>query len=203
VSAAGEPAARARRLIGDVQTFGLVSAAAVAERYVETVDRYLSRHQESADGPAQTGEDPLARAAEQMAQAWLRSVDLLSSALDHRLAGGTSSYPDPLVLPPARPGTTSSASLWVHNPTGVAAQVVVRLGTLTAVDGTSWSPDAVVVEPSGGVGVEAGGSAEVRVVVRVPQDATSGHVHGVALCADAPERPLPVRLEVLPVERSG
>ena len=69
--------AGARDLVGEVQRFGLFSAAAVVDRYAALVDRAIAR-----DGWAPAGSDggsgrPVDTAV-QLAEAWLRLLDTTS-----------------------------------------------------------------------------------------------------------------------------
>ena len=115
--------AGARDLVGEVRRFGLYSAATVVDRYVEIVDRAISR-----DGlaPAPAGEDTRAGwpadPAVQVASAWLRVLDATSALLRSeapREPAATTLVPGRLDLLPA--GTSREIRLRVVVPPGLPA----------------------------------------------------------------------------------
>jgi hypothetical protein len=196
----GDAGLQALRLIEDVQTLGLSCAAAVADRYVGLVDRYLGQRAGSPGGRADAaGEAALVEVAERMAQVWSRSADVLATALSQAAASPDASpQGEVLHLPPARAGTSSTRSLWVHNPTPEPVSVTIRVSALVSADGRSLPPGSVVLEPAGDVPVRAGGAAEVRVRALVPPSTPPGHVHGLLTSTAAPSQALALHLEVLP-----
>jgi hypothetical protein len=226
-TAGREAAARVLDVVGQVQAFGLASAAAVAERYVQTVDRYLAERDTPPGDGADRGEAAggAAQALAGMERALLRSVELVATGLDgqwpglewpgldgRRPATGAGPHPDILELPPVRAGECAQASLWVHNRTSAAVPVTLRAGLLASSEGNVVAADVEVVEAlanprSGTVAaaeVPPGGSAEVRVRVRVPAGTAPGHFHGLVTSTATPRQALPLLLEVLPAgERAG
>lgn len=188
----GEGVGRVVDVVGQVQALGLASAAAVAERCVGTVDRYL------AERAAPTGRGE-----------WLGG------------RAPTDPGQEVLLIPGATPGSLSHASLWVHSTTSAPAVVTVRAGPLTSPDGQVLIPAAEVLDASGrrepagnaGAGSTLGPAcevevardrpAEVRLLVPVPPGTAPGHFHGVVTCTGAPRRALPVVLEVLRSREAG
>lgn len=191
-SGLGEEVARVVDVVGQVQALGLASAAAVAERYVGTVDRYL------AGRAAPTGH-------------WDRWGERTPPHPDEEV----------LVIPGTTPGSPGHASLWVHSTTPAPVVVTVRAGPLTSPDGQVLVPAVEVLDASGrreppgtaGVGSTPGAAcrveaardrpAEVRLLVPVPLGTGPGHFHGVVTCTGAPRRALPVTLEVLRTREAG
>lgn len=112
------PAARALRLAGQVQVLGLASAAAVAERYVGTVDRYLAQR------PPGPSADPADRATDVGRRA------------------------ETLELPAVPAGACSAVALWVHNPTAATVTTAVRPGRLVSADGHELPAGTVLVPPA-------------------------------------------------------
>jgi hypothetical protein len=160
--------ARVAELTGRVQLLGMASAAAVAERYVAVVERFLARRP---------------------------SEGVLGDALG--LQPGAVPGPETLELPAAHPGTRSTASLWLHNPTAAPVSAVVQVGRLTSADGLVLPAGAVVSASAPTDRVAPGASAEVRLLVNVPQDTPAGHFHAVVTSAATPRQALLLHLEVL------
>lgn len=187
----GGGVARMVDVVGQVQALGLASAAAVAERYVGTVDRYL------AERAATTGR-------------WEGWGQRTPADPDQEV----------LVIPGVTAGTLSQASLWVHS-SSAPAVVAVRAGPLTSPDGQVLTPAVEAADAWGrpnragttGPGSTAGAAcevdvapdrpAEVRLLVAVPPGTAPGHFHGVVTCTGAPHRALPVSLEVLGSREAG
>lgn len=187
---------RARDIVGRVQVLGLASAAAVAERYIETVDRYLAGREDSADGRAEQADGAGALALLRLEEATLRTLDLLTGGT--AAPDGSSGPPaqDTLVLPPVPAGGCTDAALWVHNPSAAPVVASLRMTSLVSADGHELPPATVVVPSGGGVEVDAGGSLEVRVRLLVPPGTPPGHFHGVVTSTAAPRQCLPVLLQV-------
>ncbi|MFK5647822.1 hypothetical protein ACI3ET_15040 [Ornithinimicrobium sp. LYQ121] len=202
MSVGSEAAARALHLISEVQAFGLASAAAVAERYIQTVDGYLGQRPRpgtdaSDDDPAGS---PLSRNAERMVRAGSASFDLLGALLVTGEAPPATGG-EALDLPPTSPGGRSQASAWVHNPTTVPVWATVRVSSLGSSGGYLLPPGAVEVEPAGAAYVDAGGSAEITVRILVPQGTPPEHFHALVTSTSTPRQALPLHLEVLAGER--
>lgn len=198
MSAGKEAASRALHLMADVQAFGLLSAASVADRYRETVDRYLAQDPLTAPTQAGTSGDPsLADVAGRMAEACARSLDLMSTVLNRGEEPGHGiPRVEAVVLPPARAGSTAEASVWVHNPTAAPVAVELRVSGLVSAGGRSLPDDAVVLEPERMQHVDAGGSSEVRIRVHVPPETETGHFHGLIMSPLTPAEAILLRLEV-------
>lgn len=202
MTAGKEAAARALHLMADVQAFGLVSAASVADRYRETVDRYLAQDPLTVPpGTATAGDPSLADVADRMAQACVRSLDLMSTVLSRgeEPSHGIAKV-EVVVVPAVRAGSAAEGSVWVHNPTPTPVAVQLRVTGLVSAGGGCLPEDAVLLEPERLPRVEAGGSSEVRIRVRVPPGTEAGHFHGLVLSALTPTEAIPIRLEVLPAD---
>jgi len=199
-----EAAARALDIVGQVQVFGLASAAAVAERYIGTVDRYLAEH----DAPVGTSEDDRGRGSPDlmwaacMEQALMQSLDRVGAWQDDVRLKSRTPRQEILRLPPVPAGSDSRAAVWVHNPTTAPVVLTVRMSSLTSADGAVLPADEVVVETGGSVEVDAGGSAQVMLHVQVPSGTRPGHFHAVLTSTATPRQALPVLLEVLTAEVS-
>ena len=170
-----------RDLVGAVQSFGLFSAAAVVDRYVEIVDRSLTRGIPASvrDGSAQ------------VAEAWLRLLDTTSAVL-----GSGVPREESLVLAPTRAGSSSEASLWVHNTTSSPAPAVdLHVTDLLSPNGHRIPADAVSLLPARVELLAAETSREVRLQVLVPAGQAAARYHGLVVTSAAPE-PLALRLEV-------
>jgi hypothetical protein len=202
MSAGRGAATRALHLMADVQAFGLVSAASVADRYRETVDRYLAQDPVTARAPTGPSGDPsLADVAGRMAEACTRSLDLVSTVLSRgeEPADGIPRV-EVVVVPAVRAGSTAVGSVWVHNPTATPVAVQLHVTALVSACGGSLPEGAVVREPEELPPVEAGGSSEVRIRVSVPPRTEAGHFHGLVLSPLTPAVAIPIHLEVLPAD---
>jgi hypothetical protein len=188
---AGPRAAGARDLVGEVQRFGLFSAAAVVDRYVALVDRAIAH-----DGlaPARSGSGRPVDTAGQMAEAWLRLLGTTSALLRREVPREPAAAT--LVLPTAGPGQLAEASFWLHNTTSSPAPgVVLQVTGLVSSGGHAIAADAVELSPAR-VDLPAGTSHEVRLRVRVPVGQPAGCYLGMVLTPAAPSEPMVVRLEV-------
>ena len=144
MTAGPEAAAGARDLVGDVQRFGLFSAATVVDRYVALVDRAITR--DPVAPPPADGRRPRRRRR----PGWRRPGSGCSTPPRHWLGDGAPRDPatGTLVLPPARPGQRSEASLWVHNTTSSPAPAVELHATASCPPtGRSIPADAVSLVP--------------------------------------------------------
>jgi hypothetical protein len=202
VTSGREAAARARHLVGDVQVFGLFSAAAVVDRYIAVVNRAI------AGDPLETPRMPrpspegvagssLIDSAARMAEACARSFDAVAAmVLKTPVAEGGSPAMEAVVLPAARPGSSSQVSLWLHNGTASPALADLHVSSLVSSTGLTIPGEAVSlspqrVEPLGPLARE-----EVRLRVDVPSTQGSGVYHGLVVVSTAPAEAVVVRLEV-------
>jgi hypothetical protein len=190
--------AGARDLVGEVQRFGLFSAAAVVDRYAEIVDRAISRE---GPAPAPPGDDGrsgrLVDTAAEVTGAWVRLVDATSSLL--RSDAAHVDAPPTLDLPGAAPGHDVAASFWIHNTTPSGAPAIdLQMSGLTASSGHRIPADALSLVPARVDLLAAGTSQEVRLAVAVPAAQPAGCYLGLVVTSAAPSDPLVVRLEVGP-----
>ena len=188
--------AGARDLVGEVRRFGLYSAATVVDRYVEIVDRAISR-----DGlaPAPAGEDAgagwPADPAAQVASAWLRVLDATSALLRTEAPRETATAT--LVLPAVGPGQASEVSFWIHNTTSSPApDVALHVTPLMSSNGRALAAESVSLVPQRLGLLAAGTSQEVRLRVLLPAGQPPACYLGMVLTSAAPSEPMVVRLEV-------
>jgi len=188
--------AGARDLVGEVRRFGLYSAATVVDRYVEIVDRAISR-----DGlaPPPAREDAGAAwpadSAVQVATAWLRVLDATSALL--RSEAPREPAATTLVLPAGVPGRVSEVSFWIHNTTSSPApDVVLHATALMSSTGDAVPARAVTLVPGRLDLLPAGTSREIRLRVLVPPGQPAACYLGMLLTSAAPAEPMVVRLEV-------
>jgi hypothetical protein len=193
---AGEDAALGgRHLVGEVQRFGLLSAAAVVERYIEAVDRAVTTARLT---PARLRPDEqdagwLADSAARMAEACLRLLDSAATLMSDTAAPGT----ERVVLASARSGSRSETSLWIHNPTSSATAVAdLHVTNLVSSQGLSVPVSAVSFSPPRVGPVEPGTSREVRLRIEVPAHHPAGQYYGLVLSSAAPDAPIMLRLDV-------
>ena len=184
----------AGRIIGEVQRFGLLSAAAVVDRYVEIVNRETVRHpladlpQTLAGGVRGTGAGAAA-----MLRTGLQLLDAAARLPSDTVASGT----ETLVLPRARPGADAEASVWVHNRTAsVVASVELRATVLISAEEHTIPGEAVAFHPQGAVVLEPGTCREVRVRVSVPKGQPPGLYRGLLTGSGAPDGAVILRLAV-------
>lgn len=189
-----------RHLIGDVQRFGLLSAATVVERYIETVDRALAGHSLAPRSSDQPDEGWLVDGAARVAQAGTRVLDAIATAIaDGGGHGVDTTDPERLVLPATQPGSGSEVSLWIHHPTPTPTPVTglgLHVTALTSPTGTTIPTGAVSWTPLGVELLAASSRQEVRLRVDVPEGQPDGLYHGLVLSSLAPSEPLALRLEV-------
>ncbi len=184
----------AAHIIGEVQRFGLLSAAAVVDRYVEIVNREKVRHP-LADVPERLagGTEGTGRGAAAMLSAGLHALDAAARLVSDVLAPGT----ETLVLPRARPGADAEASVWVHNRTSsVVASVELRATVLISTEENTIPGDAVTFHPQGAVVLEPCTCREVSVRVSVPEAQPPGLYHGLLTGSGAPDGAVTLSLAV-------
>lgn len=202
-------AAGLRGMARDVQRFGLLSASDVVERYVHLVERTAdgARAPASAgrgagtpaqgvpwaDGFAGTDTTALVESVTAVANSYLSLLDEAT-----RLASPPADAHDAVVLPAARPGETTHAPVWVHNPAAdPTGPATMTLTPLVSARGAHLDAASVRCQPSLLDGIDPGGSLQVDVVVRVPLEQPSDIYHGLLLSSLAVDGPMPVRVEVM------
>jgi hypothetical protein len=200
-----EEARRARHLVGDVQRFGLFSAATVVDRYTAMVDRAMIDDRVASVPSSVDGLDPgaLVDRAARMAEAYLRLLD--TTALIASRAGRGEARPEmeTIILPPARPASSSETSLWVHNPTSAGSRGIEVAATgLISSEGVTIPARAVRTSPQRVDQLVPSTSQELRLRVDVPRDQPGGLYFGLVLIADAPDDPISLLLKVEEVERA-
>lgn len=205
-----EPAVRVAHLVGDVQRLGLLSAARVAKRYAEVIDRVIDGDLPRA-GPTRAAvpTGPSGPSGPSMADA-VDAVDRLSrvvaEALERLVAvalGGADRPLDTVVdrveLPPAVAGQVTEASLWLHNATPSPVEgVELHAGPLVAASGDTIPADVVRLAPARVPVLGADDRREIRVRVTVPKEQRAGHYHGMVVSSATPVGAIAVRIEVLP-----
>lgn len=199
MTAGTEAVEGARDLVGDVQRFGLFSAATVVDRYVALVEHAITR---DAVPPPPSDGGRLGDTAVRAVEACLRLLEGAAGLI----GDGTAQDPatGSVVLPPARPGQESAASLWVHNTTPSPSPPVELHATgLVSADGRSIGVERVSFWPAGLGRVPGGSSCEVRVRVHVPPGQPAGHYQGLLVTSAAPSGSMTLRLEVCDPEGAG
>jgi hypothetical protein len=197
----------AQHLIGDVQRFGLLSAAAVVDRYTEIADR-ATRDASLPLAPLPPDERAagwLVDSASRIAEASLNLIDT-TAALLANTAPPDRPVPEMerVVLPSTRPGFHSQTSLWVHNRmSSVVTYIDLHMTSLISSMGASIPVSAVSVSPGRLDLVDAGTAREVRLRVEVPAGQPAGDYHGLVLISAAPLEPIALHLVVDGPERTG
>jgi hypothetical protein len=194
VTGRSDGARGARHIIGEVQRFGLLSAASVVDRYVEIINRESLgdplRHARGALGGISEGS---VGAAARMLEAGLQALDASARLISDAVAAGS----HPLVLPPTEPGLASEASVWIHNCTSsLVASVQLHATILVSTEESSIPRDAVRFRPDEAVRVEPGTCQEVTVRVSVPEGQPLGLYHGLLVGSGAPDGAITLRLAV-------
>lgn len=190
-----------RDLARDVQRFGLLSATSVVERYVDLVDQAVGKA--TTPAPSRPGDRPwdpllggdtsaLIDSATRVAEAYLGLLDAASSMTQRDAAAAR------LVLAAVRPGATSQAPLYVHNPgSDPSGALTVTMGSLMAADGACLREPSVRCVPARVEGIAPHGSVRLDVSVHVPSDQPPGIYHGVVVSSLAPAEPIGIMVEVL------
>jgi hypothetical protein len=192
----GRPRSTPAELAGEVQRFGLFSAAAVVERYIAVVDRAIRHEPDFSDTPPGDPAAALLDGAGRAVDAGMTLLDDLTSVLARTRRQGRSATPDELVLPAAVPGACSEVTVWVHNPTD-APVTDVRLRATSLVASSGALPgDAVAVSPEVLRVVEPGTVGEIRLVLTVPADQPAGDYQGLVLSSVDGTRPIGLTLSV-------
>jgi hypothetical protein len=195
-----EAARRARHLIGDVQRFGLLSAATVVDRYTGMVDRAISGDRLGSAPSPSDGLDPgwLVDRAARLAEAYLRFLDTTAVLVASRAERGDAAPEmERILLPAARPASSSETSLWVHNPTSApSAGIDVEVTGLISSNGGIIPAEAVSASPQSIERLDPSTSREFRLRVDVPGDQPAGYYHGLVLMSESPGEPIALQLEV-------
>jgi hypothetical protein len=196
----------AQHLIGDVQRFGLLSAAAVVDRYTEIIDRATrDTTLRLAPLPAdERGAGWMVDSAARIAEASLSLLDTTAALFASRTKPD-SAVPEMerLVLPPTSSGLSSETPLWVHNPTpSSAAAIDFHITSLISSNGVSIPVASLSFSPERLDVIGAGAAREVRLRVDVPVDQPAGHYHGLVLISAAPFEPIALHLDVDGRERA-
>jgi hypothetical protein len=190
----------AQHLIGDVQRFGLLSAAAVVDRYTEIIDR-ATRADSFPLAPLPADHrrsDWMVDSAARIAEACLSLVDTTTELIANRAMPNTAIPPmERVVLPPARSGFSSETSLWIHNPTSSPADAIgLHVTTLISSNGVRIPVASVSFSPERLDVVDAQTAREVRLRVDVPADQPAGQYHGLVLISVASCEPIALHLDV-------
>jgi hypothetical protein len=186
-------------LVGDVQRFGLISAARIVDRYIGVIDRAMD-----GDGllapvtPDARDLHVFAEGAGLMAQAYLAFSEATATLLDNRGReyGGRQGI-ERLVLPRSRPGSPSEAVLWMHNPTSTPTALRLHVTSLEASTGATIPAGLISLVVPGPDTVEAGTSRDVQVRVDVPAHQAAGSYHGLVLSSEPRCEPLAIQLDVV------
>ncbi len=189
----------AQHLIGDVQRFGLLSAAAVVDRYTELIDR--ATRDESLLAPVsadERGSGWMVDSAARIAEAYLSLVETIAVLIPNRAIPDTAVRTmERLILPPTRSGFGSETSVWVHNSTSSSAAAIdLHVTNLISSNGARLPAASVSLSPERLDVVDAGTAREVRLRVDVPADQPAGHYHGLVLISAAPSEPIALYLDV-------
>jgi hypothetical protein len=167
----------AQHLIGDVQRFGLLSAAAVVDRYAELIDR--ATRDESFRSPPlpadERGTGWMVDSAARIADGYLRLVDTIAALVSNRtMPDAAVPILERLILPPTRSGFGSETSLWVHNSTSSSAAAIdLHMTNLISSSGVSIPAAAVSFSPERLDVVDAVTAQEVRLPRRRASGPTS------------------------------
>jgi hypothetical protein len=190
----------AQHLIGDVQRFGLLSAAAVVDRYAELIDRATRDDSFRSPPPpaAERGTGWMVDSAARIADTYLSLVDTTAELIPNRAMADTAvPNMERISLPPTRSGFDSETSLWVHNSTSSSAAAIdLHMTNLISSNGVSIPAAAVSFSPERLDVVDPGTAREVRLRVEVPADQPAGHYHGLVLTSAAPSEPIALHLDV-------
>jgi hypothetical protein len=175
-------------LVGEVRRFGLLSAAAVVDRYTRLVDQALEQPS-IAGGSSAMWADPswLVERASSLAGAYLRFLDGAGSLLVPQSDAGQQTMVEMVTLSPVRVGGTSEGSLFVHNPTAEWGRgISVEVAPLVSASGGLIGPDSMQIDPSV-IDLGPSSSVEVRLRVTPPENVAPGRFFGTARISIAPE----------------
>lgn len=199
-------ARRARHLVGDVQRYGLFSAASVVDRYTAMVDRAMVDDLTASVPSSVDGLDPgsLVDRAARLAEAYLRFLET-TAVIASRSGRGEAARQEmeTIILPPARPANSSETSLWVHNPASAASiGIEISVTGLISPEGATIPASAVGASPQSVDRLDASTSREVRLRVDIPRDQPAGMYFGLVLISDSPGDAISLLLKVEPSEEA-
>jgi len=200
-----EEARRARHLVGDVQRFGLFSAASVVDRYTAMVDRAMAADRIGSVPSSVDGLDPgsLVDRAARLGEAYLRFLDTTAVIASRAGRGEARSEMETIILPPARPASSSETSLWVHNPTLAASTgIEISVTGLISPEGATIPAPVVRASPQRVDHLDASTSREVRLRVDIPRDQPTGMYFGLVMISDRPGDAIALLLTVKPSEEA-
>lgn len=184
-----------RRLVGDVQRFGLLSAAAVVDRFTAMIDEAVAGGSGRSQPPSADAGRFMADSA-RLVEAYLRFLDSASGLIVGRSDGAAA--PDRVGLS-AAPGTVAEATAWIHNTSAEAGvDITFHPSPLVGPRGVEIRSDRIKVKPKRIDRLAAGDSVELRIRVEVPAKAAVGGYHGVILTSTPPAATIAVQLEVVP-----
>lgn len=170
----------------EVERFGLLSAARVADRYRTLVEQAVA---DARDGDTYDngGLSTLVRAYITLVDTAVRRLET-AGEVDHGR----------VQLPSVRPGEVSQASLWVHNASqSHAADIRLEVTALAAAGGTRIGPETISLHPAVLSGSEPG-PREVYLRIEVDPTQPPGTYHGFVIISSHPEDALAVSLRVEP-----
>ena len=198
-------ALRARHLVGDVQRFGLFSAASVVDRYNAMVDRAMVDDGIASMPSSVDGLDPgaLVDRAARLAEAYLRLLETTAVIASRAGRGQARTEMETIILPPATPASSSETSLWVHNPTSAASTgIEISVTGFISPNGATIPAPVVRTTPRSVDHLDPSTSREVRLRVDIPQDQPAGMYFGLALISDSPDDAISLLLKVEPSEEA-
>ena len=189
--------ARGGGIVGDVQRFGLFSAAAVVDRYTAIAEKLIGTDPLAPVVPDSAIDDGLlVDTAARLADGYLRALTVLADAA--READPASGPVEQVVLPPGHAGQGTSATLWLHNPSPLPLEdLSIAVGGFVSPGGGALPAGSVSLAgiPAS---VAANDRAEVTLRLRIPADQRPGSYHGVAVVGPGQHAPLVLSLDVLP-----
>jgi hypothetical protein len=183
-------------LATEVQRFGLLSAAAVVDRYRHLVDRSIEAVDagDTMPGGLESADSSwLIDRASRLAGGYLRFLESAISAVGSR---SDRAGVERVALSPTPPGGVAEGSLWLHNPTDVATSPMQLTATcLVDARGTEIGVEGISFDPPTAGPVAPGGMTRIRVRVAVPAGADPGRYFGLTHVAGS-DVPLVLDLEV-------
>jgi hypothetical protein len=206
----GLDTASASRMVAEVQRLGLDTAKMVIDRFSELAGQWPSAARGDGRGSqgaaaASTREPPaqLQADAERAVDAYLNVVrrlyDVVAGFTGAPSGTPAGTGPEPVRLPPAAPGGTTSAYVWLHNTTADATTALVpRAVDLVDHHGNRISGGALAFDPAAVAQLDPGASSQLLATLRLPSDAVPGTYHGLVLVEHLPDVALHVVAEVRP-----
>jgi hypothetical protein len=197
-----QEALRARHLVGDVQRFGLFSAASVVDRYNAMVDRAMA-DDGVASVPSSVDPGALVDRAARLAEAYLRLRDTTAVIASRAGRGQARPEMETIILPPAQPASSSETSLWLHNPTSAAStDIEISVTGFISPKGATIPAPVVRTSPRRIDRLDPSTSREIRLRVDIPPDQPAGLYFGLALISDRPDDAISLLLKVEPSEEA-